>query len=138
MAYTPKLFGGAATRSGKLTSRIPQIVATLDEKTLEGVKELAERIADGARSRVPDATPIGAGLIAAIHVETEEDLGALTLGLAHTTQSVAVVAGNHDIFYGHIVENGSVHTSARPFLVPAFEAERENLNALVSDALKDL
>lgn len=149
MATTPKITGGVATSAAKLTSRIPLIVAELDEKTLEGVVEIAERIVEGARERVPDAPPLSEGLIEAIHVETGTDLVKSTeAGFSHSALSVtaeelsagavAVVAGDHDHFYGHIIENGGVHTPPRPFLVPAFEAERSNLEKVVGKHVKEL
>lgn len=143
-------YGGVATRAAKLTSRIPQIIAELDPKTMDAVVELAERVVEGAKERVPDDTPIGVGLISAIHVETGSDLVKSTeiVGPANpeavysatelSDSAVAVVAGDHDHFYGHILEHGGLHTAPHPFLVPAYEAERENLNDIVSEHLKDL
>lgn len=150
MATTPvKTFGGAATVAAKLTSRIPLIVAELDETTLEGVMEIAERIVEGAKQRVPDAPPLTEGLVGAIHIETGSDLVKSTeAGFSHSALTVtaedlaegavAVVAGDHDHFYGHIIENGGVHTPPRPFLVPAFEQERPNLEEVVGEKLREL
>ena len=95
-----------------LTSRIPVIIAQLDQKTVDALKDLAEDIADGARERVP----VDSGALRdSIHVE---DRG-------HGV--VAVVAGDTDVYYGHIVENGSVNAPAQPFLTPAYEAEKGNI-----------
>lgn len=105
-----------------LQSRIPQIIGELDEKLLEGVTDLAERVANGARDRVPVDT---GALRDAIHVEVKDD-------------QVAVVAGDGDAYYGHIIENGSVKTPPHPFLVPAFEAERPNLAEIVGERLQDI
>lgn len=144
-----KTFGGAATVAAKLTSRIPLIVADLDEKTLTGVLALAQRIAEGAQERVADAPPLGEGLVEAIHVETGTDLVKSTeAGYSHSVLTVtaeelsagavAVVAGDHDNFQGHILENGGVNHAPQPFLVPAFEAERPNLEEVVGEELRDL
>lgn len=105
-----------------LKSRIPLIIAELDDRLIEGVTEVAEAIADGARERVPVDTGT---LRDAIHVEVDQS-------------SVRVVAGNDDAFYGHIVEGGGVNTPARPFLIPAFEAERPRLEDVVGEHLEDL
>lgn len=107
-----------------LNSRIPLIIADLDDTVLDGVIESAERIVLGAKERVP----VDSGeLRDAIHVEADRD-----------AKSVSVVAGDGDTFYGHIVENGSVKTGPRPFLVPAYEAERENLEDIVGEKLEEL
>ena len=105
-----------------LQSRIPQIIGELDDKLLEGVSDLAERVAEGARDRVPVET---GALRDAIHVVVEDD-------------AVSVVAGDNVAFYGHIIENGSVNAPPHPFLVPAFEAERPNLADIVGERLRDI
>jgi hypothetical protein len=91
-----------------LKSRIPQIITAAEARVAAANLATAERIADGARglvSRVSD------DLHDAIHTEPDQD-------------GVAVVAGDDQIFYGHLVEFGSVHAAPHPFLVPAAEAER--------------
>lgn len=149
MPQQVKTYGGAATVAAKLTSRIPLIVADLDDNTIEGVVEVAERIAEGAKQRVPDAPPLGEGLVEAIHVETGGDLVKSTeAGFAHSATgysveelssgAVAVVAGDHEHFYGHIIEHGSVNQGPHPFLVPAYEAERENVEEIVGARLRDI
>lgn len=105
-----------------LKSRIPLIMENLDDTLLETVTELAERIATGAKDRVPVET---GALRDAIHVVVEDD-------------SVAVVAGDSDAFYGHMVENGTVKAPAHPFLVPAFEAELPSVEVIVGEKLRGL
>lgn len=85
--------------------------------------QAAQAIAAGAKSRAP----VDSGdLRDSIHVE-------------HVDEGVyAVVAGDSDVFYGHMVENGTVRTPAHPFLVPAAEAEKDNLDELVRRAYGDL
>jgi HK97 gp10 family phage protein len=105
-----------------LVSRIPQIIVQLEPSVKEALLESAEAIASGAKDRVP----VDSGSLRdAIHVE-------------EITGGFSIVAGDDDTFYGHIVENGSVRVPPRPFLIPAFEAERENLLERVSEALEDL
>lgn len=105
-----------------LKSRIPAIIADLDPKMREGVEALAERIVEGAQERVPVDTGT---LRDAIHVETDD-------------ATIRVVAGNDDAFYGHIVEHGGVRTPARPFLIPAYEAERQKLTDIVGPYVKEI
>lgn len=144
---TVNTYGGAATTAAKLTSRIPLIIADLDETMLEGVLEVAERIAEGARQRVPDAPPMNEGLVEAIHVETGADLvKASEVGFGADVQTaedlagnaVAVVAGDSEHFYGHFLENGTSRTPPRPFLIPAFEAERDSLEEIIGQRMEDI
>lgn len=110
-----------------LNSRIPMIIAKLDDETFEGMVAFAEKVAEGAKERVPDAPPTGSGLVSAIHIEADE-----------SKLEVSVVAGDNEHFYGHFLELGTTRTSPRPFLIPAFEAERPNLNEIASEYLGDL
>lgn len=106
-----------------LKSRIPEITAQIRPRVNAAVKEAAILIVDDAQARVPVDT---GDLFEAIHYERRAQ------------GSYAVVAGGEGVYYGHIVENGSVNTAARPFLVPAAEANRFNAEALVTGALRGL
>jgi HK97 gp10 family phage protein len=107
-----------------LNSRLDNIARALDEEIDTGIKRAADQIALDAKARVPVNT---GALRDAIHVE-RVDVG-----------QYAVVAGDgRAVFYGHMVENGTIHQPARPFLTPAYEAQRPNIDALVKAALKDL
>lgn len=106
-----------------LQNRLPQIAAGLRPKVAAAVKVGAQRIAETAKERVP----VDDGdLQRAIHVER--------VGPAE----YSVVAGDENVFYGHLVEHGTVRTPPRPFLVPAKEARTAEAVALVSAALKRL
>lgn len=109
-----------------LKSRLPQIAAELRPRVNEAVEAGAEIIAERARARVPDAPPQGQGLIAAIHVE---DAG---------SSGYSVLAGDAEVFYGHMVEFGTSHSAAHPFLIPAAEESREAVAGLVTAALRRL
>jgi HK97 gp10 family phage protein len=103
-------------------SRFPQIVAELDRAVARAVERGAEGVVSEARNRVPVAT---GRLRDAIHVDEAEG-------------GFMIVAGDDEAFYGHIVEFGSAHSSARPFLLPAFEARRASIEAAVKGALAGL
>jgi hypothetical protein len=110
-----------------LRSRLANIAKTLDEEIDPGIRNAAEEVARGAKSRVPKDTY---ALHDAIHVEK--------VGPGQ----YAVVAGDgKDVYYGHIVEGGSAAPGAppaRPFLMPAYEAMRVHIDDLVRAALKDI
>ncbi len=100
-------------------SRLPEIATLLHPTVQAALKAGAERIAENARQRVP----VQSGRLRdAIHVE--EDDG-----------SFYVVAGNTEVFYGHIVEHGGAHTPPRPFLVPALEENADSVLGAVTSAL---
>jgi HK97 gp10 family phage protein len=106
--------------SATLKSRFPQIVAALDPSMMAATKAAAEVIAQRAKDRVP----VESGeLRDAIHVVDEDE--------GHS-----VVAGDTDAFYGHMVEFGTTHTAARPFLIPAAEETRPEVEAAASAALR--
>lgn len=106
-----------------LKSRFPHIEAELRPRVDQAVREAAHLIEASAKSRVPVAT---GKLRNAIHVDR--------MGPSH----YSVIAGNHDVFYGHLVEHGTTQTPARPFLVPALEEHRATVTGLVASALRRL
>ena len=103
-------------------SRIPRIALELVPRLELAVEAAAKEIASAARDRVP---VLSNRLHDAIHVE-------------HDGLEASVVAGDKQVFYGHIVEHGSVHSPAEPFLVPAFEESREPVMKTLKHALGDL
>lgn len=109
-----------------LKSRIPMIAAGLPVLVDRAVEEAADKIVESAKVRVPDRAPVGEGLIAAIHTERR--------GVGER----AVVAGDGDHWYGHLVEYGTTHSAPKPFLVPAAEETRPVFVSLVQAALEAL
>ncbi len=99
-----KLAGGVT-----LTSRIPQIIVELDAAAAMGARAIAEDIAEDARKRAPDATPLGRGLKFSIDTLTRPE-------------GTWVVA---DTDYAMFVEYGSNLMAPHPFLIPALEAQRQ-------------
>lgn len=112
--------------SATLKSRLPLIAAELRPRVSAAVRAGAGLMSERAKVRAPDAPPLGEGLVSAIHVERQ--------GPAE----YAVVAGDDDVFWGHFVEFGTVHSAPKPFLVPAFEESVNETVGLVQGALRRL
>lgn len=104
-------------------SRLPHIAAELAAKLDGAVAAVAEEIARGAKDRVPVHTGT---LRDAIHVERR--------GIGEHE----VIAGDNRAFYGNIVEHGGAYTPARPFLNPAVEQVRPQVEKICERALGDL
>ena len=102
-------------------SRIPQITKSLPIQLDAGAEAAAHLIEAQAKSRAPVRT---GALRDAIHVE-HEGVG-----------EYSVVAGNTEVFYGHIVEHGGVHSPPHPFMVPALESVRSEAVAAVAAFLR--
>lgn len=78
-----------------------------------------------------------ANLVAGGHVVNDD------LGQAVHVENVgpgeySVLAGDEDVFYGHMLEHGTTHSPPYPFLVPALETEEDTILALVGGALRGL
>jgi HK97 gp10 family phage protein len=101
------------------TSRIPKIALELDPAVMAALDAGAHLVAEAAKERVPVNT---GRLRDAIHVE-------------HDGDDVAVVAGDTEAFYGHIVEHGSTYVPPHPFLIPAMEANRTEVVGMVKAAI---
>jgi HK97 gp10 family phage protein len=105
-----------------LTSRFPQIAASLQPRVTAALREAADEVADEARGRVVVAS---GDLRDSIHVDQDGD-------------DVYVVVGNDDVYYGHLVEFGTAKVPARPFLVPSLEAKRDDILMSVKTVLRTL
>lgn len=101
-------------------SRLPEIIAELPVAIRAALVMSAQKIAQDAKDRVPVET---GRLRDAIHVELTEE-------------GVEVVAGDHDVFYGHMIEHGTTHSPPHPFLVPALEENKSEVIASVEAAIK--
>lgn len=55
-----------------------------------------------------------------------------------TMGEYVVSAGDRDAFYAHMIEYGTVHHAARPFLTPAFESNKVEMRALIKNELAKL
>lgn len=108
-----------------LKSRLPEIAAELRPEVGKAVKWGAERVAEDAAARLPLGPP-EIHLAERIHVERR--------GPAE----YAVVAGDEEAYYGHILEQGSVKMAPHPFLVPALEGRVGDIEALVTGVLRRL
>lgn len=104
-------------------NKFPLIIAQLPGSVDGAVEEAAGAVAVAAQDRV--AVESG-DLRDAIHTEKQ------------STASYAVVAGDENVFYGHLVENGTTRTSPQPFLLPALEENEDTALRLVEDALEKL
>lgn len=106
-------------------NRFPVIIAELPAKVDSAVATGALAVAAHARARVPVGAP-DVHLRDAIHVERE--------GVAE----YSVVAGDNEVWYGHLVEFGTTHSAPRPFMVPAAGDGRDEVVGLVAAALRSL
>ena len=102
-------------------SRLPEIAAAIPARMDAVAHEAAEHIADRARDRVV----VGATGELRDSIETNhEGVGEYSVG-----------AGK---FYAIFVEFGTVHVPARPFMVPAAEESRAEIQAIATAALRGL
>jgi HK97 gp10 family phage protein len=96
-----------------LKSRIPRIAADL-ERLMEDVEERgAEAVKRDAKARVAVLT---GNLRNRIHTDRQ-------------VEGTYVLGGDKEAWYGHLVEFGTTHSAAQPFLVPALEENRDNILA---------
>ena len=103
-----------------LTNKIPEILKELDPAVRAALVRSAQGIVQDAKDRVPVET---GRLRDAIHWEPTEE-------------GISVIAGDQKVFYGHMVEHGSVHNAPRPFLVPALEQNRDEIERNVAEAVR--
>lgn len=105
-------------------SRIPLLAAELTARVKGLEQEVADRVVAGAKERVPVLT---GRLRDEIHTEPADDGG-----------GVFVFAGDREVFYGNIIEHGGAHTPPHPFLIPAAEQVKAQVESFGRAALKGL
>lgn len=88
-----------------LTSDIPRIITNMVRFPDDVADDAADLIIAAAKDKVP---VVSGKLRDAIHADEEPE-------------GVYVVAGNNVAWYGALVEYGTSHSAPRPFLIPAFE-----------------
>ena len=107
-----------------LRSNLPEIAAKLDAEVKAAAAAAAELVAERAKERAPyDPAGSGEHLRDAIHTQ-------------QTADGTLVVAGDKDVFYGHMVEHGTSHSAPHPFLVPALEESRGEIVDLIAQATR--
>lgn len=106
-----------------LKSRLPGIAASVHPRVSRAVKQGAEEIAEIARRNV--------------HVRSGELQNRITVKNVGPAE-YAVVAGDGEAFYAHMLEGGTDVAPPYPFLLPAFEEHQHEVAADVQDALRAL
>jgi hypothetical protein len=122
-------------------NRLPAIVGELETDVEKAVREAVETVlVPAAKARLEGSDWDLQRLADAIHVEV-------------ALEGTYVVAGDRNVFYGHLVEHGAVgprqthdrpghrgHPSgtmpARPFLIPALEESREAIVEAAAAAVR--
>lgn len=115
------------SRTTQLSSELPAITAELFPKVIAALEASADLVVERAKERVPVDT---GRLRDSIHKESNPA----------TPEGVYVRAGGKvdgtDVFYGHMVEFGTVHDAAEPFLIPALEESKRDILRLVRKGIK--
>lgn len=106
-----------------LKSRLPGIASELHPRVSRAVKEGAEEIAEIARRNV--------------HVRSGELQNRITVKNTGPAE-YAVVAGDGEAFYAHMLEGGTDVAPPYPFLLPAFEEHQHEVAADIQDVLRTL
>ncbi len=115
-----------------LHSRLPEIRRELDPKVAKAVGAGARLIRDAAKVKAPVRT---GALKNSIHVTRRGMRAQVIAGGKKGTKA----GGETGVYYGHIVERGSATGSpAQPFMIPAFEANKDRVNDLIAASLRTL
>jgi HK97 gp10 family phage protein len=100
--------------SVEFTSRIPELMIALEGATREGVRDVAQAIADEARANAPVRT------------------GALRDSIEMTVVSDEAAQVSVGVDYGVYQEFGTSKMSAQPFLTPAVESVRARAGEIIA------
>lgn len=103
-----------------LQSRFPEIAAELRSRISRATKAGTEVVAASARAKAP--------------VES----GALSNSIKVKAKRAGEYAVETDVFYARFIEYGTVNMAARPFLIPALEEHRFEIEAGVQEVLRTI
>jgi len=128
--------GAAGLAYVSLTSELSNIASGIDDELKEVMREQAEKVADMARQNAP----VGSGnLKDSIEVYEYDRPGKVGFRVRAGARSTPSPARPDGVPYGHMVEYGSVHNApARPFLIPALEAHREETIKAMNDKIGEM
>jgi HK97 gp10 family phage protein len=129
------IFGrtGAVVAYVTLNSELDNIASGISDEVAEIMREKVEDVANAARQAVPRNTGNLADSIEVVESDLRGQRGYRVVADARST------SGKYDVPYAHMVEYGSVHNEPpRPFLLPALDERREEIEKAVDAKLKDL
>jgi HK97 gp10 family phage protein len=124
---------GAVVAYVTLESELDNIASGISDEVAEVMREKIEEVADAARQAVPRNTGNLADSIEVVESDLRGQRGYRVVADARST------SGKYDVPYAHMVEYGSVHNDPpRPFLGPALDERREEIEKAVDAKLKEL
>jgi HK97 gp10 family phage protein len=124
---------GAVVAYVTLNSELDNIASGISDEVAEIMREKTEDIANAARQAVPRNTGNLADSIEVVESDLRGQRGYRVVADARST------SGKYDVPYAHMVEYGSVHNDPpRPFLGPALDERREEIEKAVDAKLKEL
>jgi HK97 gp10 family phage protein len=116
-----------------LKSDLDNIASGISDEVAEIMREKVEDVANAARQAVPRNTGNLADSIEVVKSDLRGQRGYRVVADARST------SGKYDVPYAHMVEYGSVHNEPpKPFLGPALDERREEIEKAVDAKLKDL
>ena len=124
---------GAVVAYVTLNSELDNIASGISDEVAEVMREKIEEVADAARQAVPRNTGNLADSIEVVESDLRGQRGYRVVADARST------SGKYDVPYAHMVEYGSVHNDPpKPFLGPALDERREEIEKAVDAKLKEL
>ena len=124
---------GAVVAYVTLNSELNNIASGISDEVAEVMREKIEEVAEAARQAVPRNTGNLADSIEVVESDLRGQRGYRVVADARST------SGKYDVPYAHMVEYGSVHNDPpKPFLGPALDERREEIEKAVDAKLKEL
>jgi HK97 gp10 family phage protein len=124
---------GAVVAYVTLNSELDNIASGISDEVAEIMREKTEDVANAARQAVPRNTGNLADSIEVVESNLRGQRGYRVVADARST------SGKYEVPYAHMVEYGSVHNNPpKPFLGPALDERREEIEKAVDAKLKEM
>ncbi|APM39872.1 HK97-gp10 family putative phage morphogenesis protein [Clostridium kluyveri] len=113
----------------EILNKLQRIGANISRLENKALKNAAEPVLQDAKANVPVRTGKLKKGLKITNVKKKEGVKYILVGVDR--------GDNSEIFYGKFVEFGTSKMSARPFLQPAYEKNKDTIQKTIADTLKE-
>ncbi|APM39929.1 HK97-gp10 family putative phage morphogenesis protein [Clostridium kluyveri] len=113
----------------EILNKLQQMGTNISRLENKALKNAAEPVLEDAKANVPVRTGKLKKGLKITNVKKEEGVKYILVGVDR--------GDNSEIFYGKFIEFGTSKMSARPFLQPAYEKNKDNIQKTIANTLKE-
>lgn len=113
----------------EILDKLQEIGANVGKLENQALKKAAEPVLEDAKANVPVDTGKLQEHLDIGDVKKKDGVKYINIGITKSD--------NSKVFYGKFIEFGTTKMAARPFLAPAFERNKDTVENIIADNLKE-